>query len=243
MSIESLELVSHNLCPYVQRSIITLDEKNIIHRRTYIDLSNKPDWFLRMSPTGTVPLLLVNGKDVIFESAVICEFLNEVTPGSLHPDSSITKAQHRGWIEFASQILNNIAKLYNAKTSTEYKNQASELSTKFSHLESSVALPYFAGDAFSMVDAAFGPVFRYFDTMDPFLPHDVFSGYTKVQAWREILSNRPSIKNAVDPEYPSNLERFLVNRNSYISTLIGPLHPDTQSLSTQNSVYAPSPTD
>lgn len=226
MPFESLELVSHNLCPYVQRSVITLDEKNIEHKRTYIDLSNKPDWFLRMSPTGKVPLLLVNGKHALFESAVICEFLDEITPGTLHPENPIIKAQHRAWNEFASQILNNIAKLYNAQTSAEFKTQAHELNIKFRRLESATALPYFSGETFCMVDAAFGPVFRYFDTLDALLPIDVFLDCPKVQSWREAVSKRDSIRKAVSAEYPKDLESFLINRNSFVSILFGHYHTD-----------------
>lgn len=220
MNYESLELVSHNLCPYVQRSIITLTEKDIRHERTYIDLANKPDWFLEVSPTGKVPLLKVDNRYILFESAVICEFLDEVTPGALHPDNPVVKAEHRAWNEFASQILNTIAKLYNAKTAEDYQAQAQDLNAKFKRLEAVVQLPYFSGDRFCMVDAAFGPVFRYFDTMDPVLPENVFAGCSKVSAWREVLAERPSVKAAVDENYPENLRKFLVKRQSFISGLL-----------------------
>jgi len=82
MATSELELLSHHLCPYVQRAVITLLEKDIPHRRTYIDLSNKPDWFRQISPLGKVPLLRV-GDEVLFESAVICEYLDEATPVAL----------------------------------------------------------------------------------------------------------------------------------------------------------------
>ena len=39
-------LISHYLCPYVQRSVIVLTEKNIHHERRYIDLSDKHEWFI-----------------------------------------------------------------------------------------------------------------------------------------------------------------------------------------------------
>ena len=51
-----LTLVSHHLCPYVQRASIALDEKGVRFERTYIDLKSKPDWFLKISPLGKVPL-------------------------------------------------------------------------------------------------------------------------------------------------------------------------------------------
>ena len=79
-----LTLVSHLLCPYVQRAAIVLAEKGIDFERINIDLANKPDWFLKISPLGKTPVLLVNGKP-IFESAVICEYLEETTVNPLHP--------------------------------------------------------------------------------------------------------------------------------------------------------------
>lgn len=120
MSIPELKLVSHHLCPYVQRAVITLLEKEIPHQRTYIDLSNKPDWFRQISPLGKVPLLKV-GDEVLFESAVICEYLDEITPGSLHPTDPLAKAKHRAWIEFGSSILNTIAGFYNAATEEAFE--------------------------------------------------------------------------------------------------------------------------
>ena len=67
-----LRLVSHHLCPYVQRAAIALAEKGVPFERINIDLAAKPDWFLKISPLGKVPLLQV-GQDVLFESSVICE--------------------------------------------------------------------------------------------------------------------------------------------------------------------------
>jgi glutathione S-transferase len=53
-----LTLISHKLCPYVQRAVIALTEKGVPFERIDIDLANKPDWFLKISPLGKVPVLL-----------------------------------------------------------------------------------------------------------------------------------------------------------------------------------------
>ncbi len=45
-----LTLVSHVLCPYVQRSVIALEELGIAYKRIDIDLNNPPEWFIRISP-------------------------------------------------------------------------------------------------------------------------------------------------------------------------------------------------
>jgi glutathione S-transferase len=71
-----LKLISHKLCPYVQRAVIALTEKRVSFERIDIDLANKPDWFLKVSPLGKTPVLVV-GDHAIFESAVILEYLEE----------------------------------------------------------------------------------------------------------------------------------------------------------------------
>src|SRR5260370_16972647 len=79
-----LRLISHKLCPYVQRAVIALTEKGASFERIDIDLANKPGWFLAISPLGRTPVLQV-GDVPIFESAVILQYLEETEPNPLHP--------------------------------------------------------------------------------------------------------------------------------------------------------------
>src|SRR3954452_11020668 len=81
---DGLTLVSHYLRPYVQRAAIALAEKGVACERIYVDLSNRPAWFTEISPLGKVPLLRVRGH-VIFESAVILEYLEDTISPALHP--------------------------------------------------------------------------------------------------------------------------------------------------------------
>ncbi|GAB4378235.1 MAG: glutathione S-transferase family protein [Elainellaceae cyanobacterium] len=220
MSISKLELISHHLCPYVQRAVITLLEKEIPYQRTYIDLSNKPDWFRQISPLGKVPLLKVDDQ-VLFESAVICEYLDEITPGSLHPTDPLTKAKHRAWIEFGSSILNTIAGFYNAATAEALEQKRCELVEKFTWIERNwQGDRYFAGDRFSLVDAVYGPIFRYFDVFDTIADFQFFVNTPNVQTWRQALQVRPSIQQAVTEDYPERLRIFLIQRHAYLSDLV-----------------------
>ena len=77
--------------------------------------------------------------------------------------------------------------------------------------------PYFAGDAFSMVDAVFAPAFRYFDTFDRLANSRVFEGKPKLRAWREALAQRPSVIAAVDGGYGDRLLRFLREHKAHIA--------------------------
>lgn len=215
-----LELVSHHLCPYVQRSVITLTEKQIPHRRTNIDLANKPAWFRRLSPLGKVPLLRVDGQ-TLFESAVICEYLDETTPGSLHPADPLEKAQHRSWIEFGSSILDAIAGFYNAQTPEAFAVKRQVLMDRLQWLDGKLGEgPFFAGRSFTMVDAAFGPVFRYFDMFEQIDDFGFFDRTRNIEAWRRALGDRQSVRDAVASDYAPRLLDFLVRRNSHLSSLI-----------------------
>ena len=161
-----LQLISHSLCPYVQRAAIVLAEKQQPYERIDIDLANKPGWFMAISPLGKTPVLLVDGQP-IFESAVICEYLDDTLVPALHPAQPLVRAQHRSSMEFGFSVLKAIAGFYNAATDELLTAKALDIHHKFVQLEAVLAKePYFAGSSFFIVDAVFGPAFRYFDVFD-----------------------------------------------------------------------------
>lgn len=220
MAREPLTLVSHHLCPYVQRAVISLTEKGVPFERIDVDLADKPDWFRRLSPLGNVPLLKV-GDEALFESAVILEYLEDTQPNPLHPADALARARDRAWIEFGSSILNDIGALYSAPDQAAFYAKARALSDKFDRIEAELgAGPWFDGTRFSLVDAVFGPIFRYFDTFDAIGDFGVLSDKPKVRAWRQRLAERPSVKAAVAADYPERLAVFLKNRGSHLSMLM-----------------------
>ncbi|MGA7938563.1 MAG: glutathione S-transferase family protein [Bradyrhizobium sp.] len=215
----SLRLISHKLCPYVQRAVIALTEKGVAFERVDVDLANKPDWFLKVSPLGRTPVLQVRDT-AIFESAVILEYLEETEPKPLHPADPLRRAEHRGWIEFGSAVLNDIAGFYSAPDEAAFKAKATQLEARIVRLEDRIAAsPWFDGEAFSLVDAVFGPVFRYFDVFDEIGEFGILASKPKLAHWRASLAVRPSVKSAVSTEYPALLRDFLRRRNSWISQL------------------------
>ena len=217
--VAALKLISHTLCPYVQRAVIALTEKGIAFERIDIDLANKPDWFLAISPLGKTPVLQV-GDIAIFESAVILEYLEETQARPLHPANALTRAEHRGWIEFGSAVLNDIAGFYAAGDEMTFKPKTIQLERRFARLEARVAAaPWFDGAEFSLVDAVFGPVFRYFDVFDDIADFGIRAGKPKLAHWRRNLAERLSVRSAVKPEYPALLRDFIDRRNSWLSGL------------------------
>lgn len=205
-------LISHHLCPYVQRAVIVLEEKGIAHERTYIDLADKPEWFAEASPLGKVPVLQTDGAS-IFESQVIAEYLDEVTEGSLHPEDPLERARHRSWIAFASETLNAIGAFYSAPAE-RFEEKRIALAGMFRKVAPEVAGPFFEGDGFHMVDAAWGPVFRYLDVFDRIGSFGLLEDSPEVAHWRRSLGARPTVANAVPAGYPGRLMDFLIMRNA-----------------------------
>lgn len=211
-----LVLVSHHLCPYVQRAAIAMAEKGVAFRRVDIDLDDKPDWFLALSPTGKVPLLRV-GDGAVFESSVICEYLEETQPRPLHPADPLERARDRAWMEVASAALGDVWRLETATEAAGVDAAAASLRARFARVEDALDDgPWFAGARFGLVDAAFAPVFRYFDTFDRLADLGVFDGFAKVRDWRAALAARPSVRDAAAPDYGERLTRFLDRKGAHL---------------------------
>jgi glutathione S-transferase len=214
-------LVSHPLCPYVQRAAIVLMEKGVAFERRDVDLNDKPAWFIALSPLGKTPVLQVDdglAREAIFESAVICEYLDDTLAPRLHPDDPLRRARYRAWMEFGSAVLNGIGAFYNAADEAALAARAAHIRTRFEQLEAVLGSgPFFDGERFSLVDAVFGPVFRYFDVFDGIGAFGFFDGLPKVTAWRHALSARESVRRAAGADYPERLRAFLSERRSALS--------------------------
>jgi glutathione S-transferase len=215
-----LTLVSFDLCPYVQRAAIALAEKGVPFTRVNVDLVNKPGWFKAISPLGKVPLLKV-GDEVIFESAVIVEYLEDTAPHPLHPADPLARARHRAWMELGSSILADIWVIETTADAAAFTAKRALLAEKFARLETALGDgPFFAESRFSLVDCVFAPVFRYFDVFERFADLGVFDGLTKLMTWRRALAARPSVRGAVPQNYAALLEAFLRRQGGVFADLM-----------------------
>ena len=221
---QHLRLISHKLCPYVQRAVIVATEKNIPFERVDIDLASKPDWFLKLSPTGKVPVLEVTESDgtthILFESAVIAEYLDEISGERLLPSEPLARARQRAWVEYASTVLADIARLYSSAGSGSFDDARISLEARLETLEQALAGPWFAGERFGLVDAAFAPAFRYLDVFDWRIGHALINRPGKVAAWSEALARRNSVRAAVGEDYADRLIDFVVAKHSHLAGLL-----------------------
>ncbi|MBA9036238.1 glutathione S-transferase family protein [Rhizobium leguminosarum] len=223
MTEQSLTLVSHPLCPFVQRAAIVLLEKGVAFDRVNVELSAKPDWFLALSPTGKVPVLKVRqpngGEAILFESVVICEYLNETQGGAaMYPDDALLRARHRAWIEFATQTFAEGWQFLHAKDMATADAKRAAFRDRLSKIEAELGDgPYFARADFGLVDAVYAPLFRYFGIIDLEVADPIFSGLPRVTAWRAALAERSSVKNAVIDTYPDLFRDHLRQQGAMIA--------------------------
>jgi glutathione S-transferase len=197
------KLVSFKLCPFVQRSVITLLEKRVPHELEYIDLDAKPEWFLALSPFGKVPLLVVDGKTALFESAVINEFLDETTPGRrLHPDDPLRRAHNRMWIEFGSSLLGDQYRMQIAPDEDAARLLLAAIHDKLGRLEAELATrpeagAFWNGPELSLVDTAIAPLLQRAKwTADAVPGFDPVEGHPRVRAWQAALLAHDSVRRS-----------------------------------------------
>ncbi len=215
-----LELVSFKLCPFVQRAVITLRYKNVPFRLTHIDLEEPPAWFRAISPFGKVPLLKVGGE-VLFESAVINEYLDETTPGRLHPEDPLRRALNRAWIEFGSACIMDLHQLSVAPTEAGFAVARDALLAKLDRLEDTLGSgPWFNGEAFSLVDTAYAPFLMRLDLLDQahgFLPPE---RHPKTRAWGAALVEHPAVHGSVAPDFVRLYLDYLRAKGGYFATFL-----------------------
>jgi glutathione S-transferase len=167
-----------------------------------------------------VPLLKV-GDDVIFESAVILEYLEETQAKPLYPADPLGRAKHRAMIEFGSAVLADIWGIETVPTRAQLDAKFAALADKFARVEAMLGDgPWFAGEKFGLVDAVFGPAFRYFDTIDAIVDHGVSNATPKVRRWREALAARPSVRDAVVGDYAARLTEFIRQQGGALAKIM-----------------------
>jgi glutathione S-transferase len=213
-----IELISFKLCPFAQRASISLTQQNIDFKTTYVNLMNPPDWFNKISPTGQVPLLRVDGQ-IIFESNVIGEFINDISEQNLHPKNPIKKANNRAWIEFSSALFGNLFKVITGDEAT-FNASKTDLFSQLEKIETAnQCTPFFNGSDVNLIDIAFAPFFMRLNWINKFTNQTLsLNQFPKIKAWSEALLALEVVKNSVaeelDDVYYSNIEA----REGYLST-------------------------
>jgi glutathione S-transferase len=218
-------LCSFKTCPWVQRAAIVLREKQVPYDITYIDRDNRPDWFLAISPHSKVPVLRIDGKDALFESNAIAEYLEETAAPRLHPEDPIARARNRAWTDYVSNFASAVSNTMYADSEEEFVARASKLSGPFGKLEDALARrgnagPYFNGPKLSLVDAAYAPFLQRYTFMDRLRPLGVIEKFPHLAAWRDALLLAPAVKASTVSDIESVWRENLIVRGRWLAKFV-----------------------
>ena len=217
-STQKYKLVSFVLCPFVQRSVIILRHKGIDFDIEYIDIADKPQWYLDKVPTGKVPALFV-GDEVLFESAIINEYLDETTPPPLLAQNPWARAQQRAWINYSDQLLMGQYAMMTAGNQTEFEERKEKLITTALPFAAQVKGPYFSGENFGLVDAAVAPFLMRLALL-PSVRDELLSRIapdTAFKDWMERLLALDTVKNSVKADFAPLWKAYFQERGVALS--------------------------
>jgi len=205
----NLKLVSFALCPFVQRARIILLEKNIEHKLEFIDLDLPPEWFYDVSPLEKVPVLLVD-DEAIFESLVICDYIDEISGSGLYPDNALHKAQQRAWMSVSDNILDSVYDLMTATEQTPFKQAKASIMDRLEVIEEQLSAgPFYAGEKFAMVDVAYAPLFRFLGSIMSVSEINFYADAPAVRTWANACLARPTVQNAVEKTFQADFLAYL----------------------------------
>ncbi len=206
----SLTLISFDLCPFVQRSAILLRHKGLDFIRQDIDLASKPEWFTAISPRGKVPVLTFSEREeVLFESLVILEYLDEAYGQPLHSSDLIEKARDRALMSFSDDFIMSSYRLGIAEHEEDAKREAKRLNGLFAHVEDSIHGNFFK-DHFSMIDIACAPGLQrayWSHGISPDL--GIFENRPKTLAWAQSLEEHLAVVQSIDSGLRDRYTRYL----------------------------------
>ena len=203
---DTLELFSAQVCPYAHRARLALAEKGVPFTLNEIDLANKSQRFLDISPYGKVPVLLHNGRTV-YESAIVNEYLNDTFPTpALMPDDPFVRAQARIWIDyFDNQFLDlyyDALENQDRSKDAEYRDKIA-VGFRFMDNDGMAKLsgdgPYWLGAEISLVDLAYYPFLERLPAWSYHRGIDIPEDCGRLKAWYDVMCARPSVREIANP--------------------------------------------
>ena len=203
---ESIKIYSSARCPYAQRTRMLMIEKEIPFELTEVDLRNKPDWFLAVSPYGKVPVIVDDGQ-TIYESAIINEYLDEKYKSiPMMPEEPVERAKARIWMDYCTnKYLTLSRKLLvdhgNEELQTENKKKMKEslIYIEKECFEKNANGPFWLGNNISLVDLHYAPFFERFGAFKELFGVEWPKECIKISDWWSAIQKRDSYKMTVLP--------------------------------------------
>ena len=214
-----IKIISFKICPFVQRVTALLEAKHIPYSVEFIQLSDKPQWFLDISPNGQVPVLITEVGEALFESDAIVEYLDEIAPPLEAGISPEQRARDRAWSYQASKnylVQCSAQRSVDAQTLAE---RAAKLGEAFARAERALAEgPFFKGKTLSNVDIAWLPLLHRASIIERHACYDFLARYPKVKAWQAAVLATGLAGKSVAADFEVAFTDFYLSDKTYLGT-------------------------
>ncbi len=213
-----LKIVSFKICPFVQRVTAALEAKKIPYEIEYINLNDKPQWFLDISPNGQVPILVTENGTTLFESDAIIEYIDDEF-GYLESNlSNEDKALDRAWSYLAAKHYLTQCGTMGSKDKSTFEERTANFIKSFEKVEQKLTgeTTFFKSDELSNVDIAWLPLLHRSAIIKEHSGFDFLCGLPKVQAWQKALLATDLAESSVSNDFVERFSDFYLT-NTYLA--------------------------
>jgi len=213
-----MRIISFKICPFVQRVTALLETKGIEYDIEFIDLSNKPEWFLEISPNGQVPVLVTDRGTPLFESDAIVEYLEEAYPPLQPGLSPEQKALNRAWSYLGSKNYLVQCSAQRSGDRATLDERSAKLGSAFDKIERQLpgAPPYFGGESLGMVDIAWITLLHRAEIIERHAGYDFLEGRPKMKAWQQSLLANGLHRKSVAPDFEEAFCKFYLSNETFL---------------------------
>lgn len=212
-----MKVVSFKICPFVQRVTALLEAKQVAYDIEFIRLSDKPDWFLEISPTGQVPVLITDDGEALFESDAIVEYIDEVFPPLATDVSPVQRAKDRAWSYQASKHYLVQCSTMQSSDKTVLAEREPKLAGAFAKAERELGNgPFFNGDAIGNVDIAWLPLLHRAQIVREHSGYDFLAAYPKARAWQATLARTGLYAKSVADDFDQEFADFYLSDRTFV---------------------------
>lgn len=212
-----IKVISFKICPFVQRVTAMLEAKSIPYDVEYIRLSDKPRWFLELSPTGQVPVLVTDDGTALFESDAISEYLDEISPPLERGLGPEQRAINRAWSYQGSKNYLVQCSAMQSRDRATFDERMPKLNAAFGRIETALGQgPFFAGAAPGIVDIVWLPLLHRAALVRDHSGHDMLQDYPKARRWQDSLLETGLADRSVPEDFNQLFSDFYLSHQTWL---------------------------
>jgi len=203
-----MKLIGSTTSPYVRKVRVYLAETGISHRFVPVDAWQPTAELLAMAPVGKVPVLDRDDGTVLFESALVIEYLESLLPPHhrLVPAAGEARWTTLRWCALAHGMIDATA----TRVLELRRPEPLQMKERLAHEEARSARiivaaerglegrDYFAGNKLTLADLTLATAMQYIDFR---YSHEWRSGAPRLAGWCCTLHDRPSFVSTQPPGF------------------------------------------